>query len=137
MNLVEKLLRVDAGKADEKKEKKIISKRLGELMGANEGVEITIREISAKRMNDIVSKMYNNKGNFDMSKSFDAKAIACAEAVVEPDLKNKDLQEHFKCGTPKDLAIKLFGNEITHISDEIAALSGYSDVEDTDEEIKN
>ena len=137
MNLVEKLLRVDAGKVEEKKEKKIISKRLGKLMGSDEGVEITIREISAKRMNDIMAKMYNSKGNFDMSRSFDAKAIACAESVVEPDLKNKDLQEHFNCGTPKDLAVKLFGNEITKISDEVAELTGFLNVDETDEEVKN
>ena len=137
MNLVEKLLKVDAGKVDERKEKNIKSKRLGQLMGLDEAVEVTIREIPAKRMNDIMAKMFNSKGAFDMSKSFDAKAIACAEAVINPDLKSKELQEHFKCATPKELAVKLFGNEITAISDEITILSGYQEVDETDEEIKN
>lgn len=137
MNLVDKLLNVDAGKVNEKKEKNIKSKRLGELMGLEEAVEITIREIPVKRFNDILAKQYNSKGTFDLSKSFDAKALACAEAVINPDLKSKELQEHFSCATSKDLAIKLFGAEINSISDEITKLSGYQDVEETDEEIKN
>ena len=137
MNLVDKLLNVDAGKVNEKKEKNIKSKRLGELMGLEEGVEIAIREIPAKRFNDILAKQYNSKGNFDYTKSFDAKALACAEAIVNPDLKSKELQEHFACATPKDLVIKLFGAEINSISDEITRLSGYQEVEETDEEIKN
>ena len=137
MNLVDKLLKVDAGKVNERKEKNIKSKRLGELMGLEEAVEMTIREIPAKRFNDILAKQYNSKGTFDLTKSFDAKALACAEAIVNPDLKSKDLQEHFSCATSKDLAVKLFGVEINSISDEITRLSGYQEVEETDEEIKN
>lgn len=137
MNLVDKLLNVDAGKVNEKKEKNIKSKRLGELMGLEEAVEITIREIPAKRFNDILAKQYNSKGTFDLSKSFDAKTLACAEAIINPDLKNKELQEHFSCATSKDLVIKLFGAEVNNISDEVTKLSGYQDVEETDEEIKN
>ena len=137
MNLVEKLLKVDSGKVNERKTKEIKSKRLGDILGMNEAAVISITEIHAKRLNDIIAKQFNAKGTFDISKSFDAKAIACVEGIVDPDLRSKELQEHFGCGTPKDLAIKLFGNEITSISDEITVLSGYNSVEETDEEIKN
>ena len=61
-----------------------------------------------------------------------------AEAMVEPDLKSKELQEHFSCSTSKDLAIKLFGNELTMLSDEVAKLSGMEEsVEEIDDEVKN
>ena len=58
--------------------------------------------------------------------------------MVEPDLKSKELQEHFNCSTSKDLAIKLFGNELTMLSDEVAKLSGMEEsVEEIDDEVKN
>ena len=137
MNLVEKLLKVDSTKADEFKTEKIVYKRLGVLTGAKGGEEITIREIPARRLNDLLARQYTAKGVFDMSRSFDAKALAVAEAVTEPDLKDKSLQEHFGCPSSKDLAIKLFGNEISGISDRIVTLSGLGEVEETDAEIKN
>lgn len=137
MNLVEKLLKVDSKKTEELKTEKIVSKRLGELTGTKDGEEITIREIPARRLNDLLAKQYNAKGVFDMNRSFDAKALAVAEGVTEPDLKDKSLQAHFNCPSSKDLAIKLFGNEISGISDRIVTLSGLGEVAETDEEIKN
>lgn len=137
MNLVEKLLRTDAKKAEELSEAVVLSKKLGKLLG-EESAEVRIREIPAKRMNDLMAMQIDGKGNFDFKKSFDAKALAVAEAMIEPDLKNKELQEHFGCSTSKDLAIKLFGNELTSISDEVAKLSGMEDeIEKVDEEVKN
>lgn len=137
MNLVEKLLKTDSKKADELKTEVVVSKRLGELTGAKDGEEITIREIPARRMNDLLAKQYNTKGVFDISRSFDAKALTVAEAVVEPNLKEKALQEHFGCSNSKDLAVKLFGNEINGIADKVVSLSGLGEVEETDKEIKN
>lgn len=137
MNLVDKLLKVDAGKVEEKKTKELKSKRLGEILGMEGAATIIIQEIRIKRMNDIIAKQYNSKGVFDASKSFDAKALACAESIIEPDVKNKDLMEHFNCQTPKDLVIKLFGGELNSISDEVTVLSGFANVDETDEEVKN
>ncbi len=137
MNLVEKLLQADAGKIEELQTREIVSFRLGRIMGEKSGIKITIREIPARRMHDLLSKQFDSKGKFDMSRSFDAKALTVAEGVAEPDLKNGKLQEHFGCRTSKDLAIRLFGNEITRISDEIADLSGIGTPESVDEEIKN
>lgn len=137
MNLVEKLLRTDAKKAEELSEAVVLSKKLGKLLG-EESAEVRIREIPAKRINDLMAMQIDSKGNFDFKKSFDVKALTVAEALVEPDLKNKELQEHFGCSTSKDLAIKIFGNELTSISDEVAKLSGMEEeIEKIDEEVKN
>ena len=48
------------------------------------------------------------------------------EAMAEPNLKDKDLQEHFGVKTPKDLAFKLFqGGDLAAIANAITELSGY------------
>ena len=73
MNLVDELLRLDAKKADELKTGIFKSKRLAELIGSkNETVDVTIREIKSRRLNDIISYQFNRKGGFDISKSYDA-----------------------------------------------------------------
>ncbi len=134
-NLVEELLKADKKKADELSTTTVKSKRLAKILGSDEAVKVTVREIPARRINDIVSLQFDKKGRFDMSKSFDAKALCCVEGIVEPDIKNADLIKHFDCATPKDLVIKLFGSEITGISDTITSLSGIDT--GTEEEIKN
>ncbi len=134
-NLVEELLKADAKKADELSTAIVKSKRLAKILGSEDDVEITVREIPARRINDIVSMQFDRKGRFDITKSFDAKALCCVEGIVEPDIKDKNLVSHFGCATPKDLVIKLFGSEITIISDKITALSGVE--ADTEDEIKN
>jgi hypothetical protein len=61
------------------------------------------------------------------------------EGVVDPDLRDKSLQEHFEVGDAKALCDKLFGFEINDLSDAISALSGIraDNDEDEEEEIKN
>ena len=135
MNLVEKLMKADVKKAEELEVKVIKSKRLGKILGSDESVEITIQEIPSKRLNEILSFQFDKKGQFDMSKSFDAKALSCVEGIIEPNVRDEALREHFNCATPKDLVVKLFGNEITKISDGIVGISGLDD--QAEEEIKN
>lgn len=135
MNLVEQLLKADSKAADELAKDTVKSKRLGRILGSDEAVDITIQEIPARRINDIVSFQFDKKGNFDITKSFDAKALCCVEGIVEPNVRDENLIKHFECATPKDLVIKLFGSELTKISDAISELSGVS--AETEEEIKN
>ena len=135
MNLVDKLLQADAGKATELETKVIKSNRL--ILGVKNATEITIREIPAKRLHELMSMQFGKNGKPDPEKSLAAQTLVAAEALVEPSMKDKNLQEHFSCKTPKDLAMKLFGLEVKQIADEVVILSGYGDVEDTDEEIKN
>ena len=140
MNLVEQLLKADAKKADELETGVFKSHKLAKILGVEaETVDVQIREIKSRRVNDIVSYQIDKKGNFDYSKSYDAKIMMCIEGVMDPDLKDKDLQKHFGVDNAKDLCEKLFGNEITALSDEISRISGVAeaDGEDTEDIVKN
>lgn len=136
MNLVDQLLHADAKKATEKNVGTFLSKKLAKIIGADEPVEVSIQEIDTRRLNDILAFQVDKKGNIDLSKSLDSKLLACVDGIVEPNLRDKELQKHFGCATPKDLALALFGFEATAISDAICELSGIID-EDNEEEIKN
>ena len=133
--LVDELMKADAKKAGDLKKGTYSSKKLGEILGKEEKTDIVIREIPSRRINDISSYQYDRKGRIDYSKNFDAKIMTCVEGIVEPNLRDKELQEHFKCKSANELCEKLFGFEINYISDEILALSDIS--ENTEEEIKN
>ena len=136
MNLVEQLLQADAKKVEVRATGTIKSKKFAKILGAEEPVDIQICEIGTRRLNDILAIQVDKKGNVDLSKSLDSKLLTCVEGIVEPSMKDKDLQKHFHCATPKDLALALFGFEVTAISDAICELSGVTD-EDNEEEIKN
>ena len=139
MNLVEQLLKADAKKADELESGIYRSHKLAKILGKEEAVDVTIREVASRRVNDIIAYQVDKKGNFDYSKSYDAKLLMVIEGVVDPDLRNKELQGYFGCDSAKDLAEKLFGSEINELSDAISVLSGVKsdDEEDAEEEIKN
>lgn len=52
MNLVDKLLKMDAKKAEELQTGSVESKRLAKLLGVDK-VEVQIREIKSRRVNEI------------------------------------------------------------------------------------
>lgn len=135
MNLVERLVQADIKKALELKRKTIKSSRLAEILGEEEPVEIEIKEIPQRKLNDIMAMQYSSNGKFQISQSFDAKLMSLVEGVENPSLRDKNLQNHFHAESPKKLAEILFGSEVTKISDEILAISGVS--EDDEEEVKN
>lgn len=135
MNLVDQLLKADAKKINDLDAGVYLSKKLAKVLGKDEPVEITIREIPSRRLNELVAYQLDKKGNVDFAKTFDTKLMLCLEGIVEPSMRNKDLQEHFGAKTGTDLAEKLFGNEINEISDAISALSGL--VGNEEEEVKN
>lgn len=138
MNLVDQLLKSDAKKADELETGTFQSHKLAKLLGVEEEtVEVTFQEVKSRRLNDIVAYQIDRKGNFDYAKSFDAKLMMCVEGLIDPDLKNKDLQKHFECSNARELCEKLLGSEITDLSDAISALSGINIDEDLETEIKN
>ena len=140
MNLVEELLKADVKKADELRTGIYKSRKLAKIIGAKtETVDVQIKEIKSRRLNDIIAYQLDRKGRVDFAKSFDAKLIMCIEGVVDPDLTNKDLQKYFDCSDARQLAEKLFGNEINELADEISLLSGINPEEDEDleTEIKN
>lgn len=139
MNLVDQLLKADVKKAEEFESGVYHSRKLAKILGLKDPVEVTIREVGSRRVNDIVAYQIDRKGNFDYSKTYDAKLMMVIEGVVDPDLRNKELQKYFGCDNAKDLAEKLFGAEINELSDAISAMSGVvaESGEDTEEEVKN
>lgn len=137
MNLVEQLIKQDAKKATELETGTFPSKRMARILGKDgETVDITIKAIESRRISDISGYQYDKKGRFDISKTYDARLMACVEGCVDPDLRNKDLQQHFECRSAKELAEKLFQMEAADIADAIMALSGVNDEEDEDN-VKN
>lgn len=137
MNLVEALLKADESKAGQLETGIYKSKKLARVLGKKGTVDVEIREIPARRMNDILATQFGKKGDFDITKSFDAKALCAVDGVTNPNLKDQQLLQHFNCSTPKDLAIKLFGPELSQLSDAITKLSGYDDDDVSAEDIKN
>ncbi|MBQ9613099.1 MAG: hypothetical protein IJV14_11035 [Lachnospiraceae bacterium] len=129
MNTIDLLMKMDAGALDKIPEEEREIPRLSELTGGK--FVIKYKALPGQRITEI-SRMAGES----IEKEYDAQLLLICEAMVYPDLKNKELMEHFKVPTPKDLANKLFnGGEAGKISKAIMALSGYTD--DTDEQIKN
>lgn len=132
MNLIEKLIRVDKETAGKRETKKIKSKRLTKMLG--EDTEITIQEISGRKSNDIMQMMFDSKGNKKMSALYDTNLMICVNGIIEPNLKDQTLMEHFGTATPKDLVAILFDSEASSIADSIVDLSGLKTKE---EDVKN
>ena len=135
MTLVEELLKADAKKADELKLGTFKSERLAEILGKKNSVDVQIREIKSRRLNDIITYPVDRKGSYDFSKNFEMKLMTCVEGIVNPDVKNKELQAHFGVDNGRELVEKLFGSEVTAIADAISELSGIK--ADAEEEVKN
>lgn len=141
MNLADKLLQADLKTAEERETKVFKSKRLQKILGEKEPVPVTIKEMNPRRINDIVDYQTKKDGSVDMKKTYDASLMMCVEGCVEPDLTDKNLQEHFGCDNAKALAEKLFRAEAGDIAKEISILSGVAEDGEEDEkrekEIKN
>lgn len=139
MNLVDELLKADSKSANQLNTGVFESARLATILGKDKPVAVEIREIVFRRVEEIMSSQMDRKGRVDYGKTFDAKLTAIVEGCVNPQLRSKELQEHFNCPTAKDLAEKLFGNEVTALSEAIVGLSGLgaNNGEDLEDEVKN
>lgn len=136
MNLVEGLLKADQEKAKEYATRKFLSKRLAVVLGQDEPVEITIREVEIETIKNVQQFTTRRDGTMDSSKAFDANLILCAKGIVDPDLNNPELQKHFGASSAMDLAEILFRFEAAYIADAITKLSNMSRA-DVEEIIKN
>lgn len=133
MNLIEKLIRIDKEDVQKRDTKSLKSERLSKLLGSD--TEITIQELSGKRLNDLAQIVITKEGKKDFSRMYDLNLMYCVEGVIGPNLKDSALLEHFGVKTPKDLADLLFGAESGKIAGEIMALSGMG--KDAEDEVKN
>jgi hypothetical protein len=144
MNYVESLLQTDKAALDERQTKLFKSRRLARILGKSEPVDIKLQQIPSRRANEIVARQFDKKGNYDMSKVYDAKLLLIVEGVVDPPMKNADVREHFGAASPAELAEKLFDNEVPLIAREVSTLAGVElsedeakDAEDAEAEVKN
>lgn len=134
MNIVDRLLNVNPEVFKEEEKREIPMKRLSILLG--EPFSVCCRKISGERFTEISSLAVDEDGETDYSRAFDLHVQLALAGMVSPDLKDKQLLEHFHCPTPKDLLVFLFnGGEIAKIADVVTELSGYGD--DSDKKIKN
>lgn len=134
MNLVEKLLKADKAGVEQLEERKMVSQKLSKILG-EKNVEITIQEIPPRRYNQLTNTQYGENGEFLPERVFDAHTLICAEGIVEPNLKDKDLQTHFGASNPKELAEKLFKGECSKIAAQINKMCLVE--EDTEKKLEN
>lgn len=137
MSLVDKLMAIDKGEFAKGQTAEITAKHMSRILG--EAVNVKLQALSGDQYTDITTRLVDKKGNADFSKSYDVNALLVVEGVVEPSLKDKELQKHFGAATPKELAKILFpGGELTEVANKITELSGFSQSEEeTEEEVKN
>ena len=135
MNLIDKLMKADAAKADERLTGVFKSRQLARILGEKGTVDVEIRELSQRRKNELISSAVEGNGEIDVSKSYDANLKVLVAGITNPNLKDKDLQEHFGCKMAIDLAEKLFKSEVADIATAIFNL-GVIEADD-EEEIKN
>lgn len=133
-NVYDLLMGVEPEELAKLSEKKMEIPRLSVLFGAP--FEINVRAIPGERYFELSAGMMKDSGGVDLTKAYDINALIACEGMVEPDLKDRELQKHFGCATPKDLIKKMFnGGELTKIADTITELSGYGG--EPEKEIKN
>jgi hypothetical protein len=135
MNLVETLLKVDAGKIElPKKELTLALNKLG-------GIEATFMcQAIDSEIYDEIQKMSTDikkGGRIDVDTTLMNQQIILA-GVSE--LKDKSLRDHFKVQTPDQLINKIFlPGDISKLADTIVKLSGFNeeDLEANKKKIKN
>ena len=128
----EMLLR-NKGIIKERTDKKETTLKLKSLEGKIDDATIRIKSLSFDEINKIQEDAGTDKMKMDI--------LTCYKAVIEPDLKDKKLQEGFGCkGNPYGIVEEIFEKqEVMFISSKIAELSGLGKIkaEDVIEEIKN
>lgn len=135
-NVVDFLMKLDAGKLAEVPTKEVHIKSLSEKTGQD--INFKVRALPGRKITEISALSLNRHNDVDINKAYDSSLMLAVEGTVEPDLKDSKLQEHFGAATPKDLAEKLLlGGEVQDIANAVRELSGYSDEDETEDEIKN
>lgn len=136
-NIIQKLLKIDAGKLEiPSKECKV--DRLSEIL--KEDVSFTCYPVSLDTYNDIQKKAveFDKKGNLTGVNTGKMNIDLVLNGV--PEIKEKALLEHFGATTPLEFLRnkKLFKvGDVTKLASTISELSGITEIEKADEEIKN
>ena len=131
MNLVEKLLKLDAGKLEiPKKTITVKSKKL------KMDMDFPCQAVDSERYAEIQeNSLVLKKGNVSKINMYAMKTQIIIEGCPTV-FKDKDMMSHFTAPSPKELIRKLLlSGEIDDLYNGINELSGYT--EDDEEEIKN
>ena len=135
-NLVDELLKGDPSKLNKKRTGIFKSRQLAEVMGKDGQVDVEIEEISSRVLRRHLGVSLDKEGNPLLDRTTDSEALIAVSGVKNPDLRDKKLQAFYGCSNPKELAERLFGRELTALSDKITDLSSYDEERDI-ETIKN
>lgn len=132
MNIIDKLMKIDAGTLETPKGvHKMYVKKIGEEL------EFEIEAINAEKATEIQQKAIKiENGNVSDIDVYKTKVLTIMEGC--PMFKDKALREHFNCPTPKELINKLLlKGEVEDLVDAINNLSDLKKIEKADDEIKN
>lgn len=139
MNTVDLLLALDTNKM-QKPTKDVEIERLSRLTGGK--AIFKCQAIDAERYTEIQQDAISidKKGKLNKINMSDMRVFTVLDGIAEPNLKCKELNDHFGTVTPKELVNKLFlPGEIDELFNTIQELSGFTEEKDeeTNEEIKN
>ena len=132
MNIIDKLMKIDAGTLETPKAiHKMYVKKIGEEL------EFEIEAINAEKATEIQQKAIKiENGNVSDIDVYKTKVLTIMEGC--PMFKDKALREHFKAPTPKELINKLLlKGEVDDLVDAINNLSDLKEIEKAEDEIKN
>lgn len=133
-NIVNTLMELDPEKLVRKTRKEIEIKRLSNIMG--KPFMVSVAAIPGERYMELAGNMVDEEGAVDFAQLHSVNVNLSLAGMVSPDMKDRELQKHFGCATPKDLLDKFFnGGEISKIADAVTELSGYG--KDKKKKVKN
>ena len=132
MNIVDKLMKIDAGTLETPKAvHKMFVTKVGEVL------DFEIQAINAEKATEIQQKAIKiENGNVSDIDVYKTKVLTIMEGCQM--FKDKALREHFNCPTPKELINKLLlKGEVEDLVDAINNLSDLKKIEKAEDEIKN
>lgn len=136
VNLVQKLMEIDKRELEKMEQREIASKQLAKVLKV-EKATIKVTAIDGDLFAELSATGLDKKGNVEIGRSFATNAKIAAAGLVDPDLKDTDLLKHLGVPTPEEAIKLIFKGEVNNIAATVAELSGFSDDEKDEEEIKN
>lgn len=128
-NAVEQLLALDASRI--KKPTKTVKLKLGKFDGLE--LEFKIEAVDPEIMSELKESMIRFESKTEAMRvegSYNVTVMTIIEGCPSV-FRNKEVQDHFKAATPKELVkILLTSGEMDKLKDEIDAISGYAKEKD-------
>ena len=105
--------------------KKVDVKRLSKELGAK--FIVTLKALPVDRFLELSQAAQSEDGTTDLKKNQDINCIIVAEAMVDPDVRNKELMTHFKAATPADVVRSfLQAGEMAEMTEIVSGLCGFA-----------